>query len=139
MVPCPLTSEHKRVLVLQENPGFVQSHEFLEKSWNLSSNFPELKKVWKVVKSLELFFKATASAGKIFFNLPHTFVVHRKRALFLHFLRSVLITHLITASLEKCLEFWIQKSVGTLIVYSVYTVVVTCPRWPDRTLFEPRL
>ena len=32
MVPCPLTSEHKRVIVQQENPGFVQSLEFLEKS-----------------------------------------------------------------------------------------------------------
>ena len=48
-----------------------------------------------------------------------------KRALFLHFLRSFLITCLITSSLEKEIivlkkksenspEFWIQISVGTL-------------------------
>ena len=32
--------------------GFVQSLEFLKKSWNLPSNFPDLGKVWKIeVKS----------------------------------------------------------------------------------------
>ena len=50
-------------------PGFVQSLEFLKKSWNLSSNFSDLEKVWKMevksgkmVKSLDFFFKATTSA-----------------------------------------------------------------------------
>ena len=27
--------------------GSCESHEFLKKSWNLHSNFPELEKVWK--------------------------------------------------------------------------------------------
>ena len=32
--------------------GSCESHEFLKKSWNLHSNFPELEKVWKIeVKS----------------------------------------------------------------------------------------
>ena len=32
--------------------GSCESHEFLKKSWNLQSNFPELEKVWKIeVKS----------------------------------------------------------------------------------------
>ena len=52
-------------------PGFVQSLEFLKKSWNLSSNFSDLEKVWKMelksgkmVKSLDFFFKATTSASE---------------------------------------------------------------------------
>ena len=28
--------------------GFVQSLEFLKKSWNLPNNFPDLEKVWKI-------------------------------------------------------------------------------------------
>ena len=46
-------------------PGFVQSLEFLKKSWNLSSNFSDLEKVWKIevksgkmVKSLDFFFQS---------------------------------------------------------------------------------
>ena len=42
--------------------GFAQSLEFLKKSWNLPSNFPNLEKVWKtvikfgkMVKSLHFF------------------------------------------------------------------------------------
>ena len=45
------------------------SLEFMKKSWNLSSNFPEMEIVWKIeikcakiVKSLEFFLKATTSA-----------------------------------------------------------------------------
>ena len=44
--------------------GFVQSLEFLRKSWNLPSSFLDVKKVWKMeikcgkmVKSLEFFFR----------------------------------------------------------------------------------
>ena len=33
---------------LQWNTGFVQSLEFLKKSWNLPSNFPDQEKVWKI-------------------------------------------------------------------------------------------
>ena len=35
---------------------FIQSLGFLKKSRNLPSNFPDLEKVWKMVKSRELFF-----------------------------------------------------------------------------------
>ena len=48
---------------LQVYAGFVQSLEFSRKCSNLPSNFPDLKKVWKmeikygkIVKSLEFFF-----------------------------------------------------------------------------------
>ena len=47
---------------LQVYAGFVQSLEFSRKCSNLPSNFPDLKKVWKmeikygkIVKSLEFF------------------------------------------------------------------------------------
>ena len=30
------------------NPGFVQSLEFLKKSGNLRTTFPDLEKVWKL-------------------------------------------------------------------------------------------
>ena len=39
--------------------GFVQSLEFLKKSWNLSSNFLDLEKVWKMrwsLRKLSFFF-----------------------------------------------------------------------------------
>ena len=53
--------------------GFVQSLEFLKKSWSLPSNFPDLEKVWKMEKKsgkmvndgLEFFFKATTSALEV--------------------------------------------------------------------------
>ena len=84
----------------------------IQGSYRVLNSWKSLKnrnKVWKIVKSLEFSSKLQQvlyklhffHRGKIFFNLPHTFVVHRKRALFLHFLRSVLITHLMTSSLEK--------------------------------------
>ena len=38
---------------------------------------------------------------QILFNLALTFAVHLEKTFFLHFLRSVLITYLITLSLEK--------------------------------------
>ena len=84
--------------------GFVQSCEFLKKSWNLPNYFPDLEKVWKMVKSLEFFFLQLYKwnlfcFGQILFNLALTFCV--KKTLFLHFLRSVFITYLITQSLEK--------------------------------------
>ena len=37
------------------SPGFVQSLEFLKKSRNLQSNFPDLEKVWKIeIKSRKM-------------------------------------------------------------------------------------
>ena len=41
--------------------GFIQSLEFLKKSWNLSSNFLDLEKVWKMrwsLRKLRFFFQS---------------------------------------------------------------------------------
>ena len=108
--------------------GCVQSLEFLKKSWNLPSNFPDLEKVWKMVKSRELFFlfyfylffklQATTSAlldlGEICFILvksssilPLPLQRIMKKALLLPFLKSLSITYLITLSLKKeIIMFW---------------------------------
>ena len=89
----------------------------------------------KTLKNLEVFFKATTSAfrseflfqfGQILYSVSPVRLQHTvKKALFLCFLRSRLITYLITLSLEKrnscfgkksgkSLEFWMQKSERTL-------------------------
>ena len=65
--------------------GFVQSLEFLKKSRNLPSNFPDLGKVWKreiksgkMVKSLEfLFFQSynMCFISEIFFVLVNSYSI----------------------------------------------------------------
>ena len=115
--------------------GFVQSLEFLKKSWNLSNYFPDLEKLWKrwslekVIKSLEFFFqiydKCFISEFFLIHPLPYVCSAPRKK-LCSCVLRSLLITCLIALSLEKeiivlekvlekVLKFWIQKSVRTLL------------------------
>ena len=86
-------------------------------SWNLSSYFPDLENVWKrwslekMIKSLEFFFqiydKCFISEFFLFFfffnliqPLPHVCRAPRKK-LCSYVLRSLLITCLITLSLEK--------------------------------------
>ena len=89
-----------------------------------------------MVKSLEFFFLQSYSMcfvseifvcfGLTLFNLALTFAAHLEKTLFLLFLRSLLITSLITLSLEKdnnCFgkkygspEFWNPKSVRTLVI-----------------------
>ena len=107
--------------------GSCESHEFLKKSWNLHSYFPELEKVWKkevksgkmvififirgilLNQSFFFFFKAPTIAlqvifyrfDQILFNLARILQCIVKKALFLCFLRSVLIAYLITWGLEK--------------------------------------
>ena len=56
-----LQGESKNSCQKKPHTGSVQSLEFLKKSWNLQSNFPDLDKVWKreikfgkMVKSLAL-------------------------------------------------------------------------------------
>ena len=113
--------------------GFIQSLEFLKKSWNLPSNFPDLEKVWKMeIKFGKMFFfsfKAIAGAlwvhffsvGQILFNCSASW----KKPLFLRFFKGFYWSHF--DNLEsgkrkyccgkksgKSLEFWIQKSVQTL-------------------------
>ena len=90
----------------------------------MPSNFPELEKVWKIevtsgkmvifIRGILLnqrffFFKAPTSAlqvifyrfGQILFNLARILQCIVKKALFLCFLRSVLIAYLITWGIEK--------------------------------------
>ena len=99
-------------------------------SWNLPSNFPDLEKI--LVKSWECFLKVTREiffcAGQILFNLICTFVAHHGNAFFFFHFIKVSIYHLFDIdnleygkinycfgkSVEKGLEFWIQKSVRTL-------------------------
>ena len=140
MFPVFVCTHELHVRQWWEDTGFVQSLEVLKKSWHLPSNFPDLEKVWKMeIKSGKmLFFKATASAlhfiSEIFVVLVKSYSIWPVRlqrimkwkALFLRFfLRSILITCLITLSLEKeiivlewqcgkTLEFWNQKTVRTL-------------------------
>ena len=122
-------------------PGFVESCEFLRKSWNLPSNFPDLEKVWKMeiksgkmVKSLEFFLMQLYKwnlfcFGQILFNLALMFAVHCEKNFVPAFFKKkwkVCLDHLFD-NLEsgkinycfgkkcgKSLELWIQKSVRTM-------------------------
>ena len=98
--------------------GFVQSLEFLKKSWNVSSYFPDLEKVWKrwslekmIKKSWVFFFPNLQQVlykgiffGFFFSNLiqplPYVCSVPRKK-LCSCVLRPLLITCLITLNLEE--------------------------------------
>ena len=124
--------------------GFMQSLEFLKKSWNLSSYFPDLEKVWKrwslekVIKSLEFFFfKSTTNASWVNFFFVFFFFFKSystssvclqrttKKTLFLRFKSSVehLFDNLESGERNYCFgkrsgksfEFWIEKSVWTLL------------------------
>ena len=90
--------------------GFVQILQFFKKAWNLPSNFPDLEEVWKVetksgkmVNSLEFFSKLQEVLfsevfvlfWSIWFNLARTLGLHREKPLFLRFLRSAYIDHLL--------------------------------------------
>ena len=83
--------------------------EFVKKSWNLPSNFPDLEGIWNIeVKSgkngkkscvffpklLQVLYKWNVFCfGQILFNLVRTFAVHRKKRFVPAFLRSILITY----------------------------------------------
>ena len=84
----------------------------LEKDLKMPSNFPDLEKVVKMETKSEkmvkrqVFFKATCKwnifrFGQIFFNLVHTLTAHHEKKLCSCILKSMLITYLITLSLEK--------------------------------------
>ena len=122
--------------------GFLQSLEFLKKSWSLPSSFPELEKVckievksWKHGKKSWFFFKATTSTSQVkrflcLWNLIQSrlHVMEKGLSLRVFFLSSLLITYFITLSLEKEIivmekvrrKSWIldQKSVRTLCLCS---------------------
>ena len=122
--------------------GFVQSLEFLKKSWNLSSYFPDLEKVWKrwslekMIKSLVFFFFQIYNKcffrdffSVFFFKSYSTSSVclqcSTKKALFLRFKASIdhLFDNLESGGRNYCfgkssgksLAFSIQKSVWTLL------------------------
>ena len=105
----------------------LQSLEFLKKSWNLTSNFPDLEKVWTVEikswKSLisEFFF----CFGHILFNLARMFAAHHEKSFVPAFFKvsiDQLFDNLESGKRNYCfgkmswksLEFWIKKSVRTL-------------------------
>ena len=90
----------------REKSGFVQSLEFWKNSWNVPSNFPDLEKVlgfffWRLQQVLYKwnFFCFVKSYSILPVHLQHIM----KKALLLHFLRSLLIAYkyLITVSLEN--------------------------------------
>ena len=61
---------------------FIQSLEFLKKSWNLSSNFLDLEKVYKIeMKSAKIGKKSWGfHFCQILFNLAHMFAVHHEKS-----------------------------------------------------------
>ena len=96
--------------------GFVQSLEFLKKSWNLPNNFPDLE---KVLRFFFFFGKATKLCliSEICFVLFRSYSISPlclqctlKKLCSCVFLRSVLITYLITLSLEKEIIILEKKS-----------------------------
>ena len=119
----------------------------------MPSNFPELEKVWKIevtsgkmvifIRGILLnqrcffFFKAPTSAlqvifyrfGQILFNLARILQCIVKKALFLCFLRSVLIAYLITWGLEKNIYLILFL---LLFLYSFYF------RYEPRALLDSR-
>jgi len=106
---CKLSANvlNKSFYCLVNVTGFIQHLEFLKKSWNLPSNFPDLEKVWKIEiksrksgkKSWVFFFKATTRAlpknifhfVKSFWILPYICSAWKhsatKQALFPHFFK----------------------------------------------------
>ena len=108
--------------------GFVQSLEFLKKSWNLPSSFPDLGKVWKIeVKSWKNgkkswhFLKAVQQVLRnLFFVLAKSYIQSRlhvmEKALFVRFFKFSIdhlfhnlecgkINYRFGKSLEKVLNF----------------------------------
>ena len=123
----------------------------LEKFWNLPGNFSDVKKYrnyrWSLEngkKSWGFFFSKLWQVlykWNFLFNLVNSNSISTvrlqcivKKGLFLQFLRSLLITYLMTSSVEnklivlekvwKSLEFWIQKSVRILSIAPPFNIPV---------------
>ena len=117
--------------------GFVQSLEFLKKSWNLSSKFPDLEKVWKIerkswktIKSQGFFFESYNKCfiKDIFFVLLKSysvfsacmFAVHHKKSFVpAVFLRSRIIT---TGKRNYCFG----KSLGKVLNFASKNLYEPC-------------
>ena len=121
----------------------MQSLEFLKKSWKFAQQFSRLEKDWKMaiksremVKSLEVFsFQSYNKCfiSEIFFFLVKSYSISprlrfqciMKRALFLRFLRSLLLPYLITLVWRKKLLFW-KKSMGQGLSYGSKNLYGPC-------------
>ena len=122
------------------------------RSWNLPSNFPEIKS-WKNGKKSGVFSKLQQVLYNwIVFVLVKSYPVSPirslcivKKALFLSFLRSVLMNYLITLSLEKKLLFWKKVlNFGSKYLYEACLILNVAYRnifqhlWAFRQLFSNR-
>ena len=130
-------------LTRQSLLDFIQGSHRVLNSWKSLEICSDLEQIWKIeiksgkklVNSLEVFFKLQKMLYKwIFLVLVKSYSIFpvclqrtTKKALFLHFLRSLLIIYLISVSLEektivlkkksgKSLEFWIHKFVRTMFI-----------------------
>ena len=120
---------------LQVYAGLVQGLEFLKKFWNLSSNFPELEKVWKMeiksgkmVKSVFFFvyskLQQVLIRSEMFSVLVKYYSILPVRFLCLYWspkvsdnLESGKRNYCFGEKSGKSLEFWIQKSEQILYVF----------------------
>ena len=118
------------LIILLKTGRLEQNLEFLKKFWNLQSNFPDLERVCKLEMKSEKIVKSR-SFFPVFKSYQLSYVSYcivvtvllqyvMRKAWFLRFSRSLLITYLITLSVEKeiivlgkksgnDLKFWIQK------------------------------
>ena len=130
-------------LTRQSLLDFIQGSHRVLNSWKSLEICSDLEQIWKIeiksgkklVNSLEVFFKLQKMLYKwIFLVLVKSYSIFpvclqrtTKKALFLHFLRSLLIIYLISVSLKektivlkkksgKSLEFWIHKFVRTMFI-----------------------
>ena len=136
-------SSFRSFLTRQSLLDFIQGSHRVLNSWKSLEICSDLEQIWKIeiksgkklVNSLEVFFKLQKMLYKwIFLVLVKSYSIFpvclqrtTKKALFLHFLRSLLIIYLISVSLEektivlkkksgKSLEFWIHKFVRTMFI-----------------------
>ena len=118
------------IIILLKTGRLEQNLEFLKKFWNLQSNFPDLERVCKLEMKSEKIVKSR-SFFPVFKSYQLSYVSYcivvtvllqyvMRKAWFLRFSRSLLITYLITLSVQKeiivlgkksgnDLKFWIQK------------------------------
>jgi len=107
---------HLRSTPIKILSGFVQSLEFLKKSWHLPSSFLDLEKVWKIeIKTLlkkrqkvVTFFKVTHSIStlqmKFFFVLVESYLI--SPICLQHIMEKALFLHFFKVSIDHLLLFW---------------------------------
>ena len=107
-INCTGFNSYRLPFLISINSWLVQSVEFVKKSWNLPSNIDISygKTVFFLSQLPQVPYKWIFLVCQILYNLARMFAAHyksswKKKTLFLLFLRSLLITYLITLSLEK--------------------------------------